>query len=213
MRLMQHSTRSYIQRLARFACVVLLAWGGSACVELGLPAGDNRTHAPLLPIFNMHDDPALEDQEAQPLMKEPADRMRYPPPKVISRDYRSTPRVYGEEAAKFRNPVAVTDSSLRYGKVAYERACASCHGKLGKGNGPVAAEMANGGVAVPSLVNDRVRDFSDGHIYQVISHGTSTGKMWSYKSQVKPTERWAVVNYVRALQRVQYPEPWDRKIN
>jgi mono/diheme cytochrome c family protein len=208
---MQHSTRPYVHRIARLLCILLLAWASSACVEVGLPAHGDTTHAPLWPIFGMHNDPALEDQQAQPLMREPADRMRYPPAETVSRDYRSTPKVYGDEAAKYDNPVPVTDASLQYGKVAYERACAVCHGKLGKGNGPVAKEMANGGAAVPSLVNDRVADFSDGHIYQVITHGTSTGKMWSYKSQLKPEERWAVVNYVRALQRVQYPEPWDRR--
>ena len=61
--------------------------------------------------------------------------------------------------------------------------------------------------AVPTLTSARARGYSDGRLYRIISHGFN--RMWAYKSQLRPMERWAVVNYVRALQRAQNPEPWD----
>ncbi len=35
--------------------------------------------------------------------------------------------------------------------------------------------------------------------------------MPSYSNQLQPMERWAVVNYIRALQRAEYPRESDIK--
>jgi mono/diheme cytochrome c family protein len=50
-----------------------------------------------------------------------------------------------------------------------------------------------------SLVDERVRNFSDGDFFDVITHGRRS--MPAYRYQVTEHDRWAIVAYVRALQR------------
>ncbi len=194
--------------LALAAAIAVVA---SGCVEVGLPASGDRTHAPLWPIFNMHNDPAIEDQQSQEAVSPPTpEGMRYPPAKTVARGHRTTEETADDEGAEtLENPVPVTRDTLEYGRLSYRKMCAPCHGSQGLGNGLVADAFGRYDVEVPALANKRVQKYSDGRIYRTISHGY--GNMWSYKSQLRPMERWAVVNYVRALQRARYPEPWDRK--
>ena len=49
----------------------------------------------------------------------------------------------------------------------------------------------------PSLVDDPVRSFPPGRVFQVITDGY--GLMPSYASALAVDERWAVVAYLRAL--------------
>jgi mono/diheme cytochrome c family protein len=184
----------------------------SGCVEVGLPADGDQTHAPIVPIFGMHDTISYKDQESQRFVPElpnpkpaAASGMRYSPPETITRDSFGAENVSADRLNAMGNPVPLDKQSLAHGEVAYNTTCISCHGKQGKGNGPVAD--AWGGPEVPSLVSEAARNYSDGQLYQIISHGKGT--MWSYKSQLRPMERWAVVNWIRVLQRAHHPEPWD----
>jgi mono/diheme cytochrome c family protein len=49
--------------------------------------------------------------------------------------------------------------------------------------------------------------WGDGHIFHVITKGQ--GVMPSYAQQVQPEDRWAVIHYIRALQRAQNPTDED----
>jgi hypothetical protein len=49
------------------------------------------------------------------------------------------------------------------------------------------------------LTNDRVRGLSDGEIFDVISNGVRT--MPSYAYQVPVEDRWAIIVWVRVLER------------
>ena len=53
----------------------------------------------------------------------------------------------------------------------------------------------------PSFHEAKVRAFDDGYIYEVISNGVRN--MPDYKKQIPTNDRWAIVAYVRALQRTQ----------
>ncbi len=180
-------------------CVLLLAIPTTGCLdwwpEFGIPAG-KKPWGELNPIQDMHKTPAIKDQ---------APGMRYAPPGTIPQSFRPYP-LQADQASlanTVKNPVAVTDSSLRYGKLMYETACIVCHGIDGKGMGYIVPKYPQ----PPDLTSARVRNWTDGDIFHVITHGQ--GRMWSYKSQLKPEERWATINYVRALQRAEYPEPQD----
>ncbi|MEJ7608349.1 MAG: cytochrome c [Bryobacteraceae bacterium] len=50
-----------------------------------------------------------------------------------------------------------------------------------------------------NLHEDRVLAFNDGEIFHVITNGRRS--MPSYRFQVTEADRWAIVAYVRALQR------------
>ncbi|WP_211359410.1 c-type cytochrome [Fodinibius salinus] len=96
--------------------------------------------------------------------------------------------------------VDVTKSFIYRGKERYEVFCTPCHGISGDGNGII---MANnyGFVPAPSLHIDRLRNQSDGYIYSVITNGIRN--MPAYNHQISVKDRWAIVAYVRALQRSQ----------
>jgi hypothetical protein len=54
------------------------------------------------------------------------------------------------------------------------------------------------GVVSADLRLARLRQASDGHLFDVITHGL--GLMPSYAAQVPVADRWAIVAHVRALQ-------------
>jgi len=56
-------------------------------------------------------------------------------------------------------------------------------------------------VLATSYHGDRLRGVADGYIFDVITNGL--GLMYGLKDRLTPEERWAVVLYVRALQRSQ----------
>ena len=47
-----------------------------------------------------------------------------------------------------------------------------------------------------------MRNAPDAHFYGVITHGY--GLMYPYAERVDPPDRWAIVAYIRALQRSQH---------
>lgn len=86
--------------------------------------------------------------------------------------------------------------------------CAPCHGAAGYGDGMVsrrAIALAENGLAnwtPPSSLHDEVvRTRPDGHLFNTITNGIRT--MPPYGPQIPPADRWAIVAYVRALQRSQ----------
>jgi mono/diheme cytochrome c family protein len=111
-------------------------------------------------------------------------------------------------------PAAAADSLgawsalLARGRERYDIFCATCHGLSGHGDGMIsrrALELAEQGLAnwtpPSSLHDDVVRGRPDGHLFNTITNGIRT--MPAYGPQIAPADRWAVVAYVRALQRSQ----------
>lgn len=102
-------------------------------------------------------------------------------------------------------PVPVTMPLLRRGQERWGIYCAPCHGLAGYGDGMVAkrAEALAEGTWTPpsSLHTDLVRQRPAGHLYNTITHGIRT--MPAYGPQIPVADRWAIVAYVRALQRSQ----------
>ena len=56
-------------------------------------------------------------------------------------------------------------------------------------------------MGVASLHQQRLREMSDGEIYNTIVNGKNT--MLGYGASVQVPDRWAIVGYIRALQRSQ----------
>lgn len=93
-------------------------------------------------------------------------------------------------------PVEVTRQLVERGQNRYQIYCAPCHGALGDGNG---ITKAYGMVATPTYHDDRLRSMAEGEIYNTITLGKNT--MFAYADKLSPADRWAVIAYVRALQR------------
>jgi mono/diheme cytochrome c family protein len=93
-------------------------------------------------------------------------------------------------------PPAVTRALLERGRDRYERICAACHGFAGDGDSQVARAMTLR--RPPSLVDIGVARFSDERILTVIESGY--GVMPPYRAVLAPSDRYAVLHYVRVLQ-------------
>jgi mono/diheme cytochrome c family protein len=95
------------------------------------------------------------------------------------------------------------EANMKLGKVKFETYCAACHGYGGFGDGLVhkrADSLAQGYWLPPTSMHiERVRTQPVGQIFHTITKGQ--GKMASYASSLNPQERWAIVLYVKALQR------------
>lgn len=77
--------------------------------------------------------------------------------------------------------------------------CGICHGPALDGNGPLWKGGDGPYPAKPQVLNDaQAKAWSDGHIFYVITYGK--GQMGSYASQLRPDQRWMVVNYIRSKQ-------------
>jgi mono/diheme cytochrome c family protein len=157
----------------------------------------------------------VPDMDAQPKFKAQAtnslfadDRaMRPPVPGTVARDELDTDghlyrgQVGGEWASRL--PVPVSESLLKRGQERYNIFCATCHGLTGLGDGMVArrADQLQEGTWTPptDLSSSVVVERPDGHIFNTISHGIRN--MPAYGTQIDVTDRWAIVAYVRALQK------------
>ena len=95
------------------------------------------------------------------------------------------------------NPVPADATSLARGAELFNITCTPCHGKGGKGDGPVAAFLRN--KKPIDLTGPVAQSLSDGAIFMVITNGTPGG-MPPLNENLLVRERWDVVNYVRQLQ-------------
>ncbi|NNE09465.1 MAG: cytochrome c [Gemmatimonadetes bacterium] len=114
-------------------------------------------------------------------------------------------KVNGEFATTYPDGIEVNRALLERGKERYEVFCLPCHGYTGAGDGIVSqrADKLQQGTWIPpvSYHSDELRSRSAGHIYNTISNGIRS--MPAYGLQVKVEDRWAIVAYIRALQRSQ----------
>jgi len=103
-------------------------------------------------------------------------------------------------------PVSAQDklALIERGQERYQVYCQPCHGLAGYGDGMI---VKRGFAAPPSYHQARLRNATDGYIFDVITNGY--GSMYSYGSRVPPRDRWAIVAYIRTLQRSQNAQPSD----
>lgn len=101
-------------------------------------------------------------------------------------------------------PVKVTPTLMQRGQQRFNINCAVCHGPLAGGDGIV---KQYGLATVVSLQDDRIRNMADGEIFNTITHGKNT--MMPYGPRVAVRDRWAIICYLRALQRSQHATSAD----
>jgi len=122
--------------------------------------------------------------------------MRTPVEGTVARGF--MPYLYKgiDEPVKYlSNPLLPTEKNLTLGKEKFLTFCSPCHGNYGDGDSRLHGQFPN----PPSLHSARIREFEDGRIYHVITNGKNV--MPSYAAQVNREERWAIVNYIRVLQK------------
>lgn len=96
-------------------------------------------------------------------------------------------------------PMEVTRELMERGQQRFNITCAMCHGAAAAGNG---ITKQYGLATVVSLQDDRIRKMSDGEIFNTITNGKNT--MMAYGPNIIVADRWAIIAYLRALQRGQH---------
>lgn len=102
------------------------------------------------------------------------------------------------EAGKYldRNPLPLTMATLNRGQERYNIYCAPCHDRTGLGKGIVPSKAT----WIPANIHEeRIVNMVDGELFHVVTNGRRS--MPGYRFQISQEDRWAIVAYVRALQR------------
>lgn len=182
-----------------------------ALVPLALVARARYATSPLPRvhlIFDMDSQPKFKAQSAHPLFAD-GRAMRLPVPGTVPRGSFLDPKTAtGRDGEKWLEviPVPVTREFVLRGRERYDIFCSPCHGYSGYGDGVVQrrADRLQEGTWTPvaSFHTDTARARPAGYIFNAITNGVRT--MPPYGSQIPVMDRWAIVAYVRALQRSQY---------
>jgi mono/diheme cytochrome c family protein len=137
---------------------------------------------------------------------------------VGSDDHYHRGLIGGQWADRFPPQVSVDLDLVQRGQERFEIYCTPCHGKAGYGDGIVhqramqllaTPTIAKGTTWVPpkSLHEEAIREQPVGQVFNTITHGVRN--MAGYGAQIQLDDRWAIVSYVKALQRSQHARPSD----
>ena len=94
------------------------------------------------------------------------------------------------------NPVTLDDTVLERGKQRYTIYCQPCHDARGDGKGIL---FQRGNVPTATFHQEKLLKYTDGQIFDVMTNGQ--GLMPAYRWPIPPADRWAIIAYIRGLQR------------
>jgi mono/diheme cytochrome c family protein len=166
--------------------------------------GDISRRPPIEVFPDMDRQPKLRPQEANSFFKDGLSSQ----PQVagtIARGsaYQDTPentgRVPGTTNRVETIPVPLTVQLLKRGQERFNINCSPCHGAQGDGKGITTKFGMAVIVDLHDALGKKVPQQSDGDIFNTISYGK--GLMQGYAANLVIQDRWAIVAYVRALQR------------
>src|SRR5260221_1496120 len=120
-------------------------------------------------------------------------------------------KVNGGFARTFPAAVPIADTTMARGRERFGIYCTPCHGQVGEGDGMVAARaahLAEGTWVQPSnITEERLHYMPVGEIFNTITNGVRN--MPAYGRQIPAEDRWAIILYLRALQRSRAAEMKD----
>jgi mono/diheme cytochrome c family protein len=122
--------------------------------------------------------------------------MRQPVKGTVARGFIPYPYMGNPTPGEFLiNPLLASKEVIDLGQRKYNTFCSPCHGNYADGDSRLRGQFPN----PPSLHSSRSREMADGMLYHIITNGQNI--MPSYAPQVTREERWAIVHYIRVLQR------------
>ena len=181
--------------------LVALALVAAAPVVQGCMRGCSSSEPPVLINFSMFNQPKYKAQAASHFFYD-GKTMRPPVPGTIARGHlhEDLKLVTGMDAdgktPLAQSPVATDDALLARGAERYGIYCQPCHDERGEGKG-VLSERAK--VPTANLLDKRIVDLPDGQIFDTITNGK--GLMASYRYPIVAHDRWAIIAYVRSMQK------------
>jgi mono/diheme cytochrome c family protein len=93
-------------------------------------------------------------------------------------------------------PEPVTPALVERGRQRYTIYCQPCHDARGDGKGIL---FQRGNVPTASFHQEKILKYPDGQIFDVITNGQ--GLMPGYRWPIQAADRWAIISYVRELER------------
>jgi len=126
---------------------------------------------------------------------------RIPPEDTVARGHLTENTAYytGMEGDLYvgRMPVPVTAALIGQGQTKFNIYCQPCHDRTGSARGIVPTRVP---LWQPVNLNEqRIVEAADGDLFNVISNGRRT--MPPYRYQITVEDRWAIIAYVRVLER------------
>jgi mono/diheme cytochrome c family protein len=101
-------------------------------------------------------------------------------------------------AGSAQAPTRLTRAMAERGRKRYDIYCSACHGYAGYGDGMV---VQRGFLAPPSFHSKHLIQAPNQHFFDVMTHGI--GSMYGYGEIIPAGDCWAIVAYIRALQKSQ----------
>lgn len=179
---------------------VALALAASVVALTGCGRGSTSSRPPIHINPSMFDQPKLLPQSPSNFFYN-GSGMRTPVPGTVAIGELKEDRAYFEGktadgAFVPAIPVAVDAGMLERGHQRYTIYCQPCHDARGDGKGIL---FQRGNVPTASFHQEKILKYADGQIFDVITNGA--GLMSGYRWPIPVADRWAIVAYVRDLER------------
>jgi cbb3-type cytochrome c oxidase subunit III len=118
---------------------------------------------------------------------------------VLHANYYQTGIIDGSYGDGFPPEVEITLDLMKRGHERFNIFCAPCHSEVGDGEGIV--KKFPGFPTIANLQQELIRKMPDGQLFNRITLGK--GLMGGYGGVIPVEDRWAIIAYLRALQRSQ----------
>jgi mono/diheme cytochrome c family protein len=177
----------------------------AACLVAGVGIYSVQKMLPVVqPMLHMHDQPKLNAFRSSKFFAD-GRGMRPAVAGTVARGHLPPAFTTPEEAGTIlTNPLALTQKVAERGRKVFDDHCMVCHGSVGDG---VAMLSRAYGAKPGNLLTNEMHARPDGYIYGVVMLGKNA--MPSYAPDLDESDRWAVVHYVRILQRSQNAKDED----
>jgi len=149
---------------------------------------------------DMMNQPNIKPQES--FMTTPFPQMAPFPQRSVPVDGYPTKVANRDEAKPLKNPIPLTEASLKKGKTLFRIICSACHGMTGKADSPVSNK-----IGAINLTDSYVQDtLTEGWIFGTISFGSFIMPAYGVptaredkrgSNDLTVEERWHIVNYVK----------------
>jgi mono/diheme cytochrome c family protein len=172
----------------------------STVVLAGCARGCTSSRPPIHLNPSMDDQPKVLSQTASTFFFDGAS-MRQPVPGTIPIGGLKEDAAFftgkgadGQFIAKI--PVTLDEAVLERGHQRYTIYCQPCHDARGDGKGIL---FQRGNVPTASFHDEKILKYPDGQIFDIMTNGM--GLMPSYRWPIPTADRWAIIAYIRELER------------
>jgi mono/diheme cytochrome c family protein len=189
--------------------LVILTVAAAVPIALAAKARYAKSSSPRIHLIaDMDYQPKYKAQRENPVFADGRSTREPDPSTVAVGELREDDHFYrgkqqGAWALTFPPQVRTDETTMERGRERFGIYCAPCHGMGGEGDGMIARradELAQGTWVPPTnLTEERLRQMPIGELFNSITNGVRN--MPPYGAQVVAADRWAIILYLRALQR------------